>query len=202
MLLQCKDCGGKVSSDAAACPHCGAPVVSEAAKRVSKWSDAEFCPGCGGDSLTGGRCADCRRRRILAWGLVAFVALAALFIWNTVQSGPPRADDAGAEKAKAAQQRQVAAEQERRARDTAAREHESSMVEIPYREWLTFTRATVPLLSAFGCFTEAIGPDAIRCGLMYEQRRAPADCVDAMRRWIRRARSDPENCIEAARQMF
>lgn len=25
-LLTCHDCGGKVSSDAATCPHCGAPV--------------------------------------------------------------------------------------------------------------------------------------------------------------------------------
>lgn len=37
-LIQCKECGGTVSDKAAACPHCGAPVISP---------KAITCPECG-----------------------------------------------------------------------------------------------------------------------------------------------------------
>jgi len=35
-LIQCAECGGKVSSTAAACPHCGAPVALSLPKRPAE----------------------------------------------------------------------------------------------------------------------------------------------------------------------
>lgn len=44
-IIECKECGGKVSDSAAACPHCGAPVAvaavsaapEEATKKGGRW---------------------------------------------------------------------------------------------------------------------------------------------------------------------
>lgn len=52
LVVRCSDCGGNVSSRAAACPHCGAPVMrsnliscSSCGAPVAK--SAKMCPRCG-----------------------------------------------------------------------------------------------------------------------------------------------------------
>ena len=49
-LTECPDCGGKISTEAAACPHCGKPVertvtCSDCGERYP--ADSRSCPGCG-----------------------------------------------------------------------------------------------------------------------------------------------------------
>lgn len=54
-LITCSECGGQVSSTAAACPHCGAPVPAVSAAEERKCEDcgailpegASECPSCG-----------------------------------------------------------------------------------------------------------------------------------------------------------
>jgi hypothetical protein len=44
-LIKCKECSGKVSSEAEKCPHCGAPVIKEQPHESKK-------PGCSSRSIT------------------------------------------------------------------------------------------------------------------------------------------------------
>ena len=70
-LLECPDCGGKVSGLARACPHCGRPLRSqgsEVADRPKSSGDAE-CPRCKKmvtpvvTSVGGGSCSVGRREK-------------------------------------------------------------------------------------------------------------------------------------------
>lgn len=40
-LVRCPDCGGEVSSQATACPHCGAPIATVLGDRVDTRSDTD-----------------------------------------------------------------------------------------------------------------------------------------------------------------
>jgi len=52
-IMQCPDCGGKVSTKATSCPHCGAPVTGETPSLkcnecgTSMPANAKTCPACG-----------------------------------------------------------------------------------------------------------------------------------------------------------
>ena len=68
-LIQCDECGGKVSDRAAACPHCGTPpgVLVECYECGDKVSDrAESCPHCGAPTRTA-EPLEVVRREIATW---------------------------------------------------------------------------------------------------------------------------------------
>jgi ribosomal protein L37E len=49
MITNCKDCGGKVSTEAAACPHCGCPNVrneTEQQQAMRRLLTSGNCPVC------------------------------------------------------------------------------------------------------------------------------------------------------------
>ena len=51
MLIDCHECGGKVSTEASACPHCGAPPMRSARTVTRNVQPAKlsepYCPSCG-----------------------------------------------------------------------------------------------------------------------------------------------------------
>jgi hypothetical protein len=86
-LTPCRDCGQPVSSDAAACPSCGAAVPSR--KKSEDWVP---CPkfGSGDTTRTGGGALGCASLvgascclwiPIFGWVLFPFFLLAAAFFW-------------------------------------------------------------------------------------------------------------------------
>jgi len=70
-LLECPDCGGKVSDQAPACPHCGCPMkerIVASPPKADREGDAK-CPHCGKmvtpvvTSVGGGTCSVGRREK-------------------------------------------------------------------------------------------------------------------------------------------